>query len=164
MRRFITAAAATLLVLLAAQVALAQYQPAGTLSLSTTSPAAGASITVSGDGFAPVSEVRITIESEPVLLATVTTNAAGAFSVEVNIPRGMSGTHQIVATGIDPQGSVRVLATTIEVRAVGVPDTSTIDPDTTVRGSDALILAIAGFGIAILTAGLLLAMRRYGAR
>jgi titin len=165
MRRFITVAATTLLVLLAAQVALAQYQPVGTVGLSTTSPAAGASITVGGDGFAPASEVRITIESSPVLLATVTTNAGGAFSVEVTIPPGMSGTHQIVATGTDPEGSVRVLATTIQVRAaVGVPDTSAIDPDTTVRGSDALILAIAGFGIAILTAGLLLAMRRYGAR
>jgi hypothetical protein len=57
-----------------------------------------------------------------------------------------------------------VLATRIQVQPVGLPDTSTIDRETSVRGSDALILAIAGFGIAILTAGLLLAMRRYGAR
>jgi hypothetical protein len=125
MRRSIAAATGLLLLLvLGTQAVLAQYTPAGTLTLSTYSPPAGSTLTVSGTGFAPDSDVHLTIESTPLLLARATTDAAGAFSVAVTIPPSYAGHHSIVATGIDPQGSVRVLASTIEVGSLtGTPVT-----------------------------------------
>jgi titin len=151
-----------LLLLLLSQAVLAQYEPTGPVTLSSTTPTAGGQLTVSGDGFAPGSQVQVIIESEPVLLATVTTDAAGSFTVDVTIPTSFSGEHLIVATGIDPAGSVRVLGTTIVVAALQVPPTSTSVVDATPQGSDAVVLALAGAGIVAMTGSLLLATRRRG--
>lgn len=158
MKRFIAAMSAMLLVLLGAQLVLAQYTPNGSLALSTSNPQPGAAVTVAGDGFAPDSEVRVTIESTPLLLATTVADGAGAFSVSVTIPADYSGSHRLVATGTDDAGSVRVLASAI---VVGTPATDTLPSgDDPVVGSDPFVLAMAGFGIVIMTGVMLLIGRR----
>jgi hypothetical protein len=160
MRRFIAASAAVLLLLLVSQAVLAQYEPTGPLTLSSTTPTAGGHLTVSGAGFASDSQVQVTIESEPVLLATVITDSAGAFTEVVTIPASLSGEHMIIATGTDPAGSVRVLASTVVVAALSAPATSTSAvPATDRQGSDPIVLAIAGAGIVTMT-GLLLVLTR----
>lgn len=97
--------------------ALAQYQSGdGPVVLSTTSLAAGGDVEVSGSGFAAGSEVVVTIESEPVVLATVTANSGGSFSTVATIPSSIAtGQHTIFATGIDPSGASRALATQVSV-------------------------------------------------
>ncbi|MGH8925130.1 MAG: hypothetical protein ACRDWA_10910 [Acidimicrobiia bacterium] len=97
--------------------ALAQYQPAdGPVELSTTNLDPGDEVEVSGSGFAPGSEVVLTIESEPVMLATVTANSGGSFSSIVTVPSNVAaGQHTISATGIDPSGAPRVLAAQVSV-------------------------------------------------
>lgn len=161
MSRFIAAATGLLLLLLGSQAVLAQYAPAGSLTLSTSSPPAGSTVTVAGTGFQPGSNVNVTIESTPQLLATVTTGASGDFSVDVTIPESFSGQHSLVATGMDPQGSVRVLASTIEISSGVLGTQGTPPPDTSpIRGSDGLILAIAAAGIVLLTGALFLVARR----
>jgi hypothetical protein len=158
MRRFLAISAALLLIALGSQVVLAQYEPTGTLGLSGGNPPPGGQLTVSGDGFAPNSQVLITIESDPVLLATVTTDASGAFETQVTIPAGFSGAHRIVATGTDPAGSVRVLASAITVQASGVPSPSTNTQ--AASGTDVVVFILAGVGVLVLTGILLFVTRR----
>lgn len=158
MKRLIAAMSAMLLVLLGSQLVLAQYTPSGPLELATLNPQPGAVMTVAGDGFASDSEVRVTIESTPLLLATTTADGSGTFSVSVTIPADYSGSHRLVATGTDGDGSVRVLATAI---IVGIPATDALpSADVPVVGSDPFVLAVAGFGIVIMTGVMLLIGRR----
>jgi len=68
----------------------------GTLSTSGT-PVAGGTITVNGTGFAPsVTGFSLELHSEPVPLATVASDANGAFSVTVTLPAGINGAHALV--------------------------------------------------------------------
>lgn len=171
MRRFVAAAGALLLLLLGTQVILAQYTPSGVLAVSTTSPVAGAEVTVTGSGYGSNSEVRITLEPQPILLATVTTDQSGAFTARVKIPGTATGQHQLVATGVDPSGSVRVLVAAINVTGVtggvlgvtGVPNTAASAPTTNIlRSSDSIVLALAGVGIVVLTLVSVYLLRRRG--
>jgi len=154
MRRAIAAATGLLLLVLAAQVAIAQYTSAGPLTLSTYQPLPGGILTVSGTGFAIDSIVYVTLESQPRLLATVTANASGDFAVVVAIPASYSGQHALLATGIDPSGSERVLASTIQVGSASVPENAPT------RTSDAFVLAMAAAGIVVLTGAIILVMWR----
>ena len=160
MRRMIAVATGLLLLVLGTQVALAQYTPAGSLNLSTYQPAAGGTLTASGTGYAPDSNINLTIESTPLLLTSATAGASGAFSAQVTIPASYSGQHTLLATGTDPQGSVRVLTATIEVGTATMPPTATLPGNAPVQGSDGLILAIAAAGIVLLTGVILLVLRR----
>lgn len=159
MRRLIAILATMLLLLLGTQIALAQYSTSGTLTVATLNPSPGGTDIVSGNGFSPVSQVQITIQSTPALLATVTTNAAGSFSATVTIPSTFSGSHTLVATGVDPSGSVRVLSQEI---IVGIPSTSTTGSTVPVAGSDSLVLGLAGLGIVLLTGAVLFSTRKRG--
>jgi LPXTG-motif cell wall-anchored protein len=148
-----------LLLLLATQAVLAQYEPSGSLTLSSDTVQAGGQVGVSGTGFGPNTTVQLTIQSDPVHLATVTTTTGGTFSANVTVPTSFSGTHTIVAAGVDASASVRVLAAQIQVLA-GLPATDT-SPNTEFRQpSDSVVLAVAGAGIVMLTAGLLFLSRR----
>jgi hypothetical protein len=70
-----------------------------TLSVSTTMPLVGATITVSGVNFDPNATIKLELESKPWLLATVKSDAQGAFTVNVKLPAGVFGSHLIVAVG-----------------------------------------------------------------
>src|SRR5262245_24618701 len=58
------------------------------LETTTGTVAPGQTVEVAGGGFAPGSEVCIEVESDPVVLATVTASAAGTIDVIVTIPAG----------------------------------------------------------------------------
>jgi len=73
------------------------------ISLSTaTSQAApghaGMELTVSGKGFIANATVTVTYATEPVVVATVTADAAGAFSATFTVPESTAGAHTITAT------------------------------------------------------------------
>ena len=78
-----------------------------TSSSATVSPASaspGASVTVTGSGFAPSQPVSLTFDATP-LPQSVTANQAGAVSIPVTIPTGTTaGQHRIVMTGRNPSG------------------------------------------------------------
>ncbi len=59
---------------------------------------AGGTVTVRGTGFAPdVAGVRVEMHSDPVLLGTVHTDAAGSFSLTATVPASLpAGTHTVV--------------------------------------------------------------------
>lgn len=70
-----------------------------TLAVSTTTPAAGETITVSGTNFRPNETVRLELHTDVHVLKTLTTGADGSFSTEVTLPDGVTGTHLLVAVG-----------------------------------------------------------------
>ena len=75
--------------------------PAVTVEPSTVE--AGKTLTVTGTGFAPESEVTITLHSDPVEVGTATTDADGAFTAEVTVPADTeAGEHTVVAASDAP--------------------------------------------------------------
>ncbi len=87
-----------------------------TLSVPDTTVQPGEDVPVEGDGYAPDSEVVITIESTPRTLDRVRADADGAIAVDVTIPEDMpTGQHTLKATGVTPDGSPHVLAIQITV-------------------------------------------------
>lgn len=90
----------------------------GTLGNSDTDGTivAGASITLSGTGFAPGSTVELVAYSTPVKLGEAVVLADGSFSATVTIPTTLTnGVHHLVATGVDPAGNVRNLVVEVTV-------------------------------------------------
>ncbi len=58
----------------------------------------GMGITINGTGFQPNSKVTITYTSEPIVVATPTSDAEGAFSATFKVPLSKAGQHTITAT------------------------------------------------------------------
>jgi hypothetical protein len=89
-----------------AHAALA-YPPTtcSTLSVSTTHPAVGAKITVTGANFVPNHSVKLILRTHTYFLVALTTDANGAFSVQVQLPAGVTGHHKIIAIGGSPNGN-----------------------------------------------------------
>lgn len=100
-----------------------------TLAVSTTTPAAGETVTVTGTNFEPNKTVRLELHTKVYLLKTVTTGSDGIFSTQVTLPDGVTGSHLIVAVG----GSLRAtgcpadpsVSLTIKGSGVGGVATST---------------------------------------
>jgi hypothetical protein len=160
MRRFALAATALLLLLLGAQAVLAaQYGSTGALHLSIATGTTGSTIDVAGVGFDPGATVQVTIDST-FHLETTTANGAGDIAVTITIPAGFDGSHQLVATGLDPEQSVMVLAGLITIGDLKPPATDTLPQAAPAGGSDLTILALSGAGIVLLTAGVLFVTRR----
>jgi hypothetical protein len=113
--------ALTALLLLPGAALAQQYEgETDTLDVSTLEPAPGEAVTISGSGFAPGSEVTITIESTPQTLTTVSADADGAFTATVQIPTDLSpGSHTLKATGVTPDGATLVLSTEVTVAGTG---------------------------------------------
>lgn len=83
-----------------------------TVSVSTTKPAVGETITVTGQNFDPNKSVTVLMHSKTYVLATVKTDAEGAFSANVKMPAGLTGSHLITVKGAQsgcPADPVRIL-------------------------------------------------------
>lgn len=79
--------------------------PAPTIS-SPSASAPGKTITVSGSNFKADSDVTVELHSTPVTLGTFRTNASGAFTAQVKIPKNATlGSHQIVVNGTNVAGT-----------------------------------------------------------
>jgi hypothetical protein len=89
--------------------------------VDTTTPVAGGPLSVSGGGFAPSTALTITLHSDPVVLATVTSASDGTYSASVVIPLdAVPGAHEIVVSGLGPDGAIRTVSTPITVLAAAV--------------------------------------------
>jgi hypothetical protein len=74
---------------------------------------AGQQTTVFGSGFPPNTVLEVILFSDPLLLATTTTDAAGSYRVVVTIPIGTTpGSHQIVVRGGGLQATTTVTVVT----------------------------------------------------
>ncbi|MFC5931227.1 cutinase family protein [Cryobacterium melibiosiphilum] len=119
----------------------------------------GASISVSGDGFAPNSTVEVYLFSKATRVGTATTNAAGAFSGTFAVPASIAtGLHTLQVVGFAPNGSTRV--NDLGVRVINAPaSVSTAASISTLpkAGVDlggvlggALLVLLTGLGLAVL--------------
>ncbi len=122
------AATALLAVSALALPALAAAQPyqesTGTLTVSETTIAPGEDVTVSGNGFAPSSDVDVTIESTPRHLASDRADQSGSFSATVEIPQDMSeGEHTLIASGSAPDGATHLLSAQVLISDESLPRT-----------------------------------------
>jgi hypothetical protein len=96
---------------------------------------AGSSLAVNGAGFAPSSDVRLSLGGDTDL-GVATTDERGAYVLTVTVPAGVvEGTHTLTATGPGPSGSARTFSTGLTVLAPLPP------PEPETRPSDAGRLA-----------------------
>lgn len=176
--------------------------PGGGLGTSTTNVASGGSVIISGNGFAAGATItinvtvvngfkRVELDSAPAPMGslltadttraagsavqgfaaqTVTADANGAFTASVTLTQ--PGTNVITASGLDPNGNLRTLTTTVFVTGGGGDNTGTGTgsgsgggsangvgglPNT---GSDLKMPLVLGGALVLLGGGALLAGRR----
>ena len=91
-----------------------------TPTASTTTPVAGAPVTLTGGGFGASTLLTIELHSEPVVLGTTMSDAFGNYSTTVVIPAATTpGAHDLVVSGLDPDGNPRSVSVAITVLPVG---------------------------------------------
>ncbi len=132
------------------------YPPgtAPTLSVGTTTPAPGGSLTISGAGLGSNLPGTITLHTTVVTLGTFTTDSSGGFTATVTIPSDVSGTHTLVAAT-----SVASISITLDIGGAAAPN-GTTKPGTAFTG--AAVIGVGFLGAALLVGGgiLLFAGRR----
>ncbi|MBW8801510.1 MAG: IPT/TIG domain-containing protein [Streptomyces sp.] len=127
-------ALAGLLALAAGTAGAAPYTNQPTVRASTTNPAVGGTLTLSGSGFGANDTLTITLDTGDTL-GTTTTDSSGAYSVTVTLPAGVSGDHTIVVadeatdesasiaitigSGSNPSGGGGVSNTGVAVMSIG---------------------------------------------
>ncbi|MEU8242412.1 fibronectin type III domain-containing protein [Actinoplanes missouriensis] len=113
--------------------------------ISAASP--GESLTLVGTGYAAFSTVTLTLYSDPIVLATTTTDAKGTFRQTVTVPDDLDhGSHSFTATGVDKSGEPRTMRMDVTVR----PEPSTLP----VTGTSVLWMLVAGLSLTTAGAGL----------
>ena len=134
-----------------------QYPPGEcNLRLSRGAAARGESVTATGGGYRPASRVEVTLNSEPMPLGSVTTDAAGAFELRFTVPASATlGSHTVTASGVDDGGGARVLSAALEVTAAGGAAAAPAGPrdGSTLPRTGLATVAMAGFGSALVALG-----------
>lgn len=156
-----TAALAVATLTFAAPGNAAPYVKAPTLSVSTTSPCEGESLTVTGTDFVPGSTVQLTLQSTPTSLGSVVVNANGGFTATVKLPAGVTGTHEIVAAGPPTPRNPNRATATITIRlcpvSAAAPPPSRPGPaaftGADIAGLIALVVVLMGAGGAFVYIG-----------
>jgi outer membrane protein OmpA-like peptidoglycan-associated protein len=77
----------------------------------------GHSVGVDGTGFKPNSDVKVYVFSDPILLGTVKTDAAGSFAATLPIANDFTiGTHTLQVSGYSPKDDVRTASVGLLVK------------------------------------------------
>lgn len=121
-----------------ASATLPTVDPDGGSLTITGTPAPGKTITVSGTSSVANGLVDIELHSDPVVLATVTSDATGAFSAQVTLPAGLTGEHTLVATVAGQQIAASTTVSLItNVGGASDDEASDGDGDKSTSGADA---------------------------
>jgi alpha-L-fucosidase len=155
-RAMLALAAAVLGVALFAPALQAQAYPPttcpGMLSVSTTHPLAGETITVTGANFSPGASVHLVLHSRVHDLGTFRANSHGGFTAQVTLPAGVTGRHVIVAVSGAPHIN-QCPGQPIQIHGPGGKSTGPGGPPggTSFTGTDLLLILL--IAAALLTAG-----------
>jgi hypothetical protein len=97
----------------------------------------GGTITVSGSGFGPDTDVTVVLQSDPVTLGVAHTDATGSFTATFPLPAGVTaGVHTLVFTGVDAAGNPVTVVQSVEISAAAAAGTLPV------TGSDTLPLTL----------------------
>lgn len=115
----------------------------GTLSLSTTNPLAGETITVTGHNFTAGADVHLVLRTKAYDLGTFRADAQGSFTAQVTLPAGVYGQHTVVAVS-----GARLIAQCpgdpIQIHSPGGESTGPGGPPgTSFTGTDLLLILLA---------------------
>ena len=131
-----------------------QYPPGKCqLRLTRSVVAAGESVGVAGDGFAPGAQVRVAAAG--VTLATVSAGSTGSFSTDVVIPASVDpGTHDVTAAGVAADEGTQVLAASLTVTSAAASRSDTAGlGDALPRTGSSNLVPTAAAGLALVGAG-----------
>ena len=78
---------------------------------------------MSGHGFAPGTDVVVTLHSDPVVLGELPAGADGRFDLAATIPEVDPGAHEITAEGVDAYGAPLSMAVDLNVAGGATPTT-----------------------------------------
>ena len=112
-------------------------------------------IVVRFPGFAPGSEAKATLNSDPIPLGTFRADATGTVTIDVPVPaEAPPGEHTVVAVGIDPTGAPRTASQSVvlESETAGILAFTGSNPQA--------LVGLGGLLIAVGAAGTLAARRR----
>jgi len=142
------------------------------LQLAVGATFQGASTVISGGGLKAASAYNLTMHSEPIIIDQGTTDAQGNFTNAIRIPAAacLVGIHELILTGIDPQGNPVTDTQWIELGAncdvlnlsrteIKPPALESL-PKTGVKGDQVALLAGGGFALALLGGAVVFATRR----
>jgi hypothetical protein len=115
----LVAAAAMALVAMAAPAGAQQYPPAtNSLTISDTTPTPGQTVEITAQTYQSGASVTITMNSEPVVLGSATSDPTGVARLSGTIPANAAlGTHTLVATGTGSDGQPLTLQLSFTVVA-----------------------------------------------
>ena len=149
------------------------YTEQPTLHLGATDVSWGSRLDVSGHGFAPGTDVVVTLHSDPVVLGELPAGADGRFDLAATIPEVDPGAHEITAEGVDAYGAPLSMAVDLNVAGGATPTTPAApgDPSATdaagaaddtlpQTGTDPISLLLVGIGLLVVGGGLTLSRRR----
>ncbi|MFN3706656.1 hypothetical protein [Microcella sp.] len=127
------------------------------LSLDEASVHAGTPFTLRGAGFDPDRDYPAILNSDPVLLGTVSTDAEGAFAATLTIPVSVPAGEHVLTVG-DASIPITVLAAEVvaesEKRTILVADAPPAEPELAATGADPVAASILGLlAVALLAAG-----------
>jgi LPXTG-motif cell wall-anchored protein len=139
--------------------AWASYSGDGGVTVTPSSVSAGGSVTIDSSGWKPSSSTTITLHSDPVVLATVTTDSSGTVHTAAAIPSNTpAGAHTIELTGTDVDSAPRTATVSITV-------TSASGGGGSLPRTGAAVAALSLVGLALFGGGsLMAAARRRAAR
>lgn len=166
MKRFVVLTAVLLSMLIAAPMAANAYQT-GALQADKTTVQQLQQLRLQGVGFKALTGVLVQGFSDPVTLANVNANAAGAIDVTVTIPTTLgAGNHTIVASGLTADGtdtlqlSVPITVTALPQQSGTNATTSTTKPLARTGSSNTVPWALIGVSLVTVGALLVVAVRR----
>ena len=113
--------------------AVCTFKPGVTLTM-----AAGdlKTIVIDLDGFAPLSDVTVTLRSDPVVLGTFKSDAQGRVRATVTLPSNVTiGNHSLTVAGLDPAGRAYAVTSPLVVAAPATTTTATTSPSGSGSGS-----------------------------
>jgi hypothetical protein len=121
----------------------------------------GKTITVSGSGFLPDSDVTVVLHSDPVVLGVAHTDANGNFTATFALPAGVpAGEHTLIFTGLDAFGNPVTVEQTVTLAGTGPPSVPASIGMLPVTGMETLYLTLLAAGLLITGAGTLVVARR----
>ena len=105
-------------------------------------------IVIDLDGFAPVTDVTVTLRSDPVVLGTFRSDAQGRVRATVTLPNDVVvGNHSLTVAGLDPTGRAYSVTSPVVVAAPATTTTATTTQTNTSTGPSDGFLARTGRAI-----------------